>query len=235
MSMKHLGNTFDIHTGGIDHIPVHHTNEIAQSEGATGKPFVHYWLHSAFLTLNKEKMAKSTGNLFTLSELVEKGFDPLAFRYLNLLTHYRQSLEFSLEALTAAQNALDNLYDRVRQMEGKPKIGCAEFEQHFMDAINDDLNMPQAVAVMWELLKSDYPDHAKKKSLFVFDRVLGLDLERIANEKVTVPTAVTKLLTDREQARKSKDFAKADELRQQIEAAGFVIDDTPGGARVKRK
>ncbi|MFC1663417.1 cysteine--tRNA ligase, partial [Patescibacteria group bacterium] len=141
MSMKHLGENFDIHTGGIDHVPVHHTNEIAQSEGATGKKVVNYWLHNAFLTIDKEKMAKSTGNLHTLEQLEDIGYKPLAFRYLNLLAHYRQPLEFSLEALTAAQNALGNLYDRIRNMTGDPKIGCAEYEENFLKAINDDLNL----------------------------------------------------------------------------------------------
>lgn len=235
MSMKHLGQTFDIHTGGIDHIPVHHTNEIAQSEAATGKPFVHYWLHSAFLTLNQEKMAKSTGNLFTLSELVAKGFKPVAFRYLNLLTHYRQSLEFSLEALTAAQNALENLYERVRLLDVKPGKPSKVFIEKFQSAINDDLNAPQALAVMWELLKSKEDDATKKATLFAFDHVLGLGLKAASEQRISIPAEMQQLLEQREAARKAKDFAQADELRKQIEAAGFVIDDTPGGARVKRK
>lgn len=235
MSMKYLGEEFDIHTGGIDHIPIHHTNEIAQSEGTTGKRVVHYWLHSAFLTLNKEKMAKSAGNFFTLSELIEKGFSPLAFRYLNLLTHYRQSLEFSLDALTAAQNALENLSERVRLMDGKPKIGCAEFEQRFQGAINDDLNMPQALAVMWELLKSDYPDEAKKRSLFKFDKVLGLELEAVAKEKIDIPKEIQADINEREKARQQRDWQKADDLRKKIEIAGYYIKDTSKGPLIKKK
>ena len=139
MSMKALGETFDIHTGGVDHIPVHHTNEIAQSEGATGKQFVKYWVHNEFLLVDNGKMSKSLGNAYTLDDISAKGFSPLAFRYYCLGAHYRSKLNFTWEGMQASQTALDDLLGRVAAMEGDAKIGCAEYEQKFFEAIDNDL------------------------------------------------------------------------------------------------
>ncbi len=231
MAMEYLGETFDLHTGGVDHIPVHHTNEIAQAEAATGRPFVRYWLHGAFLRLETSRMGKSEGNFVTLPSLVAQGYAPLAFRYLLLLTHYRKPLTFSTAALTAAQNAFHALQDRVRQMP-PPRVGCAAFEEQFMDAVNDDLNMPKAVAVLWDMLKSDYPDHAKHQSLLQFDRVLGLKLNAVPT--IDVPDDIARLVAEREEARRSNDFMKADALRDTIEQKGFSVEDTERGPVVKR-
>jgi len=223
MSMKYLGEHFDIHCGGIDHIPVHHTNEIAQNEGATGKKSVNYWIHGDFLVLDKGKMAKSAGTFITLQTLIDEGFDPLAYRYLNLQTHYRQKLTFSFDSLRAAQNALYNLRDIISGY-GKPKGNSAEYESKFLEAINDDLNMPKALAVVWDLIKNqNIESSAKKKTLLKFDEVLGLNLNKVKKEEI--PAEVIKLAEKRQEARKNKDWGSADKLRGEIESKGYVVED----------
>lgn len=232
MSMKALGETFDIHTGGVDHIPVHHTNEIAQSEGATGKQFVKYWVHNEFLLVDDGKMAKSLGNVYTLDDLRDKGFSPLAFRYYCLGTHYRSKLNFTWEGLQASQTALDDLLTRTAAMTEPAKIGCAEYEQKFFEAVENDLNTPQALAVVWGLLKSDYPDHAKKASLLKMDEVLGLGLAQAKAEAVDVPVDVQVLIDERAEARLAKDWKKSDALRKKIEDSGFSVKDTADGQQL---
>lgn len=232
MAMEYLGDTIDIHTGGVDHISIHHTNEIAQSEAASGKQFVRFWVHHEFLLVDGEKMSKSKKNFYRIDEVTAKGFDPLALRYLFLTAHYRDKLNFTWESLQAAQNALNNLRDIVRDWE-EPKIGCAQFEQDFMESINNDLNMPQAVAVMWELIKSDYPTSAKAKTILLMDKVLSLGLEEILGKKIEIPANVMKLVKERENARKSGDFKKSDELRKEIKNSGFLIEDTTSGPKLK--
>ncbi|MDP3964651.1 MAG: cysteine--tRNA ligase [bacterium] len=234
MSMKELGETIDIHAGGIDHIPVHHTNEIAQSEAATGKKFVNYWLHGEFLLIDKGRMGKSEGNLITLETLKEKGFSPLAYRYFVLQAHYRTKLNFSWEAIEAAQSALDRLCERVSEL-GKPIIGCAEYEQKFLDAINDDLNTPQALAVVWDMLKSDNPPAAKQQSIQKFDRVLGLGLDNVIHRPTLIPKTVQKLVSEREEARANNEWEEADRLRDKIEKAGFDVEDTAEGSKLKKQ
>lgn len=233
MSMKALGESFDIHTGGVDHIPVHHTNEIAQSQGATGKPFVKYWLHGEFLQIDGGKMAKSAGNFYTLDILKEKGFSPMAYRYLVLGAHYRTKLNFTFEALKASQNAYEELVNQVANMADKPKIGCGEIENKFFEAIDNDLNTAQALAVMWEMLKSQNPDSAKKASLFKMDEILGLGLKEI--KSIKIPKIIQKLVEARETARKNKNFKLSDELRSQIFDKGFQVDDTESGPIIKLK
>lgn len=232
MSMKALGETFDIHTGGVDHIPVHHTNEIAQSEGATGKQFVKYWVHNEFLLVDDGKMAKSLGNAYTLDDIRDKGFSPLAFRYYCLGTHYRSKLNFTWEGMQASQTALDDLIARVAVMTEPAKIGCAEYEQKFFEAVENDLNTPQALAVVWGLLKSDYPDPAKKASLLKMDEVLGLGLAGARVEEIDVPVDVQVLLDERQESRLAKDWKKSDVLREKIEGAGFSVKDTDQGQEV---
>ncbi len=231
MSMKYLGETFDLHTGGVDHIQIHHTNEIAQSEAATGKKFVNYWLEGEHLLVNGEKMSKSLNNYYRIANIEEKGFDPLAFRYLVLTAHYSTRLNFTWESLQAAETALKNLYREVSSYS-EAKIGCAEFEQQFLEAINNDLDTPKAIAVMWDLVKSDYPDSAKLQSLLKFDQVLGLGLENIV--KQSAPSEVDDLVKQREKARVEKDFAKSDELRKQIADKGFEVVDTEDGPKLKK-
>ncbi len=230
MSMKYLGESFDIHVGGIDLASTHHPNEIAQAEAATGKPFVRYWVHGAFILADSKRMSKSLGNNYTVSDVVKKGFDPLSLRYLYLQTHYRQEMNFTFEALQSAQTALNRLRETVSTFDS-PKIGCAEFEQKFLDVINNDLNMPEALAVVWELLKSDYPTHAKAESLFKFDSVLGLNLTKkseVRSQKSEVPAEVMKLVEEREELRKNKRFHLADQLRNKIKKLGYDVQDTDG-------
>lgn len=227
MSMKALGPHFDIHTGGIDHIPVHHTNEIAQSEAASGKKFVNYWVHHAFLLVDGQKMSKSLGNYITVQDVEKKGFDPVALRYLYLQTHYRQEMNFTWEALEGSQKALERLRLIVSEYE-PPKVGCAEYEERFNDAINNDLNMPEALAIVHELIKSDYPGHAKAESLKKFDEILGLDLFKETSKKqqeIRIPDNVQKLIKEREELRKQKRFHLADQLRNKIKKIGWEVHD----------
>lgn len=238
MSMKYLGPQFDIHCGGIDHVPVHHTNEIAQSEAATGKkPWVTYWLHGEFLVFNDEKMAKSGKNFITLTALKDRGISPIAYRYFLLQTHYRKPLTFSCDALAAAQIGLERLYKTILNWgDIRPRIGCAEFEATFMDALNDDLNTPKAIAVVSKLLKSDYPPHAKKASLMRFEEILGLRLaDPPAKETTAIPDDVQTLVTKREAARAQKDWAASDRLREEIAARGFQVEDTAADPRITKK
>ncbi len=230
MSMKYLGKTFDIHCGGIDHIPVHHTNEIAQSEAATGRPLAKYWLHGEFLIINDQRMGKSEGNLITLASLKEKGPMPLAYRYFTYLAHYRSPLNLSLTALEGAQKAWENLQAKAAMLPAA-RGACAEFEEKFLQAVNDDLNMPQALAIVWQMLKSDCPEAAKKASLIKFDKVLALGLKNI--KPLKVPANVKKLLAERELARQNKNWQRADELREVIAQQGFKVDDTEAGPVVK--
>ncbi len=236
MSQSILGNKIDLHLGGADLIFPHHENEIAQSEAKTGeKPFVKYWVHGAHILVNGKKMSKSLHNFFTLSELEEQEYDPLALRYLYLQTHYRQEMNFTFEALEGAQNALKKLYDEVSSWD-EPKIGCAEFEERFLEAINDDLNMPRALAVTWELVKSAYPTSAKAESLFKFDKILGLNLAE-AKKKLRaedVPEDVRKLLEEREQLRKQRRFHLADQIRGKIKKLGYDVEDKQGKTEIKR-
>ena len=193
MSMEYLGDSLDIHTGGIDHIPVHHTNEIAQSEAATGKPFVRFWVHHNFLIVDGEKMSKSLKNFYRFEEIVQKGFDPLALRYLFLTAHYRDKLNFTWESLQAAQNTLNKLKEEIRAWE-QPKGDVGQFWQRFLEAANNDLNMPQAVAVMHEMISSSSPTYSKAKTLLEMDKILGLGLDKYLGVTVEIPKPTEKLM-----------------------------------------
>ncbi len=241
MAMNTLGDTVDIHCGGIDHVAVHHTNEIAQSEAATEKQFVRYWLHGEFLTIAQNKMAKSGGNFLTLENIKTKGINPLAYRYLCLGAHYRSPLSFSWESLTAAQEGLNNLYDKMAELQ-KPLIpmrlskepeSAGVYRQKFLSVINDDLNTAQGLAVVWEVIKSNLDDASKRDLLIWFDEVLGLRLSDI--KTITIPTKVNKLVKDREKARVEQEWTKADNLRREIEKFGFKVEDSDTGPQVKIK
>jgi len=230
MSMKYLGEHFDIHTGGIDHIPIHHTNEIAQSEAATGKTFVNYWLHGEFLTSQGGKISKSKGGLFTLSELTEKGFKPLAYRYLLLTAHYRTPLNFSLQSLQEAQNGYERLKNVISEIKDDKKTDkkyLAEFEK----AIDNDLDMPKALSILWKLVR-DKNAQGKINAIKEMDKVLGLDL--LKKEEIKIPKNIQELIAEREKARKNKDFKKSDELRERIKTLGYTIEDTSDGPKVKK-
>jgi len=236
MSMQALGDTIDIHTGGIDHINIHHSNEIAQSECATGQQFVRYWVHHNFLVVGGEKMSKSLGNFYTVQDLEKKGYDPLSLRYLYLQTHYRQEMNFTWEALDAAQTAYNRLLTEVLSLTSlSSNIGCAEFEQNFLDAVNDDMNMSKALSIVWELLKSSYPDSAKRASLSKMDKILGLELFTNKKEEIYVPDIVQNYVKERETFRKAGDWETSDEIRKKIEDLGFLIEDSKEGSRVIKK
>ncbi|MGB9676902.1 MAG: cysteine--tRNA ligase [Candidatus Bathyarchaeales archaeon] len=241
MSMKYLGENFDIHCGGIDHIPIHHTNEIAQAEAATGKRLANYWLHGAFLVFGKSlRMAKSAGEIITVKNLVEDGYDPLAFRYLCLTAHYRSELVFTWESLSAAQKALFTLREHMRRFKENSKgeggvkgnVKADEYRRAFLEAVNDDLNMPKALTVVWKLVREekDLSDGEKYGLLLEFDRVLALDLEK---EEVLekLPEKAEILIQRREEARKAKDWATADRIREQLRAMGVIVEDTPQGVK----
>lgn len=242
MSSKYMGEQFDIHTGGEDHIPVHHTNEIAQSESAFGKkPWVKYWLHGAFLTFKGEKVSKSKGGLFTISELEEKGFEPLSYRYFCLTAHYRKPLAFSLEALGGAQNSYHNLKNKILELleekdQTKTNLNkLKRYEEKFNKEVNNDLNMPKALAVLWIMLKDKKINAKDKYKLSLkFDEVLGLNIKELKKEESEISEEIKTLVKEREEARKKKDWAKADEIRAKLKEKGIILEDTPEGVRWKK-
>ena len=239
MSVKYLGERFDIHTGGKEHIPVHHTNEIAQAYGAFGHPTANFWLHNDWLTFKGEKLSKSSGKMILVTDLIEKGFNPLAFRYLVMTSHYRSGLEFSWESLASAQSALNRLYENVsilRRKTGIIPVSEGEWQEKFIQAISDDLNMPQAIAVVWEMLKKESSDQVKYSLLLDWDRVLGLDLNHPKTYNIREPNEEVKnLVEERERLRKEKRWEEADDLRKKIEKKGWLLEDTAEGPKLKPK
>ncbi|MEK6886471.1 MAG: cysteine--tRNA ligase [Nanoarchaeota archaeon] len=237
MSSKYLGQQFDIHTGGEDHIPIHHTNEIAQSESAFNKiPWVKFWMHGAFLMFRGEKVSKSKGGLYTITELEELTYNPLDFRYMCLLTHYRKPLEFSIESLNSAKNAFEHLKNKILELkkERTSKESKSDYKEQFLEAIDDDLNIPKAIGISWEMLKDeDLGSKQKIEMLFDFDKVFGLSLNKVKEEKVEVLKEIQELINRREEARKNKDFKLADKIRDEIKKKGYFIEDRREGMKVK--
>lgn len=239
ISTSFLGQPFDIHTGGIDHIPVHHTNEIAQSEGAYGKPLAKYWMHSEFLVIDAKRMGKSVGNFITLEDLKKKGFKPLAYRYFILGAHYRKKLNFTWGGLGAAASALDKLYKEIESLKNlasktktvtsKDRKMVNEFLHRFKADIDDDLNTPRALSVLWGTFKNQTLSPRSKLSLiFQYDRILGLKLKN-ATKRAKIPLLVMKLVKERELCRVNKQFTQSDALREKIRVLGYGIEDTPQG------
>ncbi len=252
MSMKYLGESFDIHCGAEDHIRVHHTNEIAQSEAATGKPLAKYWIHGAFLKFGDAKMSKSASGFITLAALVEHGFSPLEFRFLLLQTHYHKPMKFVWESLHQAKSGLSRLYEFTERLRGVSGDGSfsplvkellSEAKKEFYKVINDDLNTPEALAVLFSLTthinklidehKFSKEDSVKTLELIErFDEVLGLDLAEIKEEKI--PEDVLAVAKEREEARTEKDWGKADDLRDKINELGYSVEDTSVGQKIKK-
>jgi len=229
MAMKYLGESFDIHCGGIDHIPVHHTNEIAQAEAATGKKFVNYWLHGNFLTLKGARMGKSKGNFLNLAEIKKKGFHPLDFRYLALTAHYRSPLLFSLNALKAAKIARQRLNNLFGNPARKPlKKQSFKFREAFSNAVNDDLNTPRALAVLWKNI-----NFLNLGDFLWADRILGLGLDKI--KKIKIPSEIAALAEKREEFRQKEKWKEADKLRQELASLGWLTEDLPAGPRLKKR
>jgi cysteinyl-tRNA synthetase len=254
MSIKYLGEQFDIHAGGIDHVPIHHTNEIAQSEAATGRhPWVNYWVHNEFLVLDRGKMSKSAGGFITLQSLIDEGYDPLDYRYFLLGGHYRTQLQFSWESLAGARNARKSLMDRVRALANKadslPKTDGAtlggkakDYLSAFDTALDDDLSTPRALAELWGLLKDTEVSPAEALAgASDMDRVLGLGLAEEAEkrgahsaEQQEQAGEIGALIAERAEAKKAKNFARADEIRNSLKDRGIVLEDGPGGTTWRR-
>jgi cysteinyl-tRNA synthetase len=248
MSIKYLGEIFDIHAGGIDHIPIHHTNEIAQSEAATGKsPWVNYWIHNEFLVMDKGKMSKSAGGFLTLQTLLDSGYDPLDYRYFLLGGHYRSQLQFSWEALDGAKNARKSMVDRLRFLHTQAGVipearstaesKAGQYLANFNKALCDDLSTPRALAELWGLLRDTSISPADALAVaFDMDEVLGLNLleearrdVRGSGEDPAIAAEIEGLIKERNAAKKAKDFARADEIRRGLKERGIILEDTPSG------
>ncbi len=243
MSMKYLGGSFDVHIGGEDLRSTHHPNEIAQSETVTGEKFVNHWVHVTFLKIKDKRMGKSLKNVYTISDIKAKGCDPIALRYLYLTAHYKDSLNFTWGSLESSQNALDKLKGHMAVFQSQKKRTSLSAEKqnklnvymkNFVDAVNDDLNTPKALAVLWEVVKSNVPSRDKYDLCINFDEVLGLGLGSVAALETKIPEDVAKLIKEREKLRIDGDFKAADKVRLKIENKGFQVADSEKGPNVKR-
>lgn len=232
MSAKYLGKFFDIHCGGEDHITVHHTNEIAQTQACFGTRLANFWMHGYFLQLDDERMSKSSGEFLRLQVLIDRGYDPLAYRFYNMSAHYRAKLNFAWDGLDSAAKSLDRLRSLVFDW-GAPGNVDEGFVNQFTAQINDDLNMPRAMAVTWELARCNLPKATKKATILHFDRILGFGLDKWQPKLEIIPDEIQSLVNDRQNARSEKRWVDADAIRDQIIQAGFEIEDTPQGSRIK--
>jgi cysteinyl-tRNA synthetase len=246
MSTKYLGETFDIHTGGKEHIPVHHTNEIAQGFGAFGHQTANYWLHNEWLSFDGQKMSKSGGNSILASDLIEKGFDPLSLRYLIMTTHYKTGLNFTWESLTGAKTAYFKLKEAVANLKketGEPptELDQKKFDENkkeFLECLADDLNIAKAIGLVWQIVKSKEIDAKTKLDLLLdFDKVLGLKLDEAegAPAEIEIPEEISELKKERDAARLEKNWQKSDELRGEIEREGYTLEDKNGESTIKKR
>jgi len=231
MSSKYLGNSFDIHTGGVDLIFPHHENEIAQSEAASGKKFVNYWMHNGWILVDNKKMSKSLGNFYKIKEVVDKGYSPLDLRYSYLTKNYREKFNFTWENLDASKKALQRLKNIAGELKDDGKTN-ANYLKRFEKAMDDDLNTSKALQVLWNLVR-DKKAFGKIKTIKRIDEVLGLDLFK--QEKIKIPSDINGLVKERERARENKDWEKADEIRDKINNLGYVLEDTEKGAIIIKK
>lgn len=247
MGRRFLGEEFDIHTGGVDHIPTHHENEIAQSKGATGKIPAHVWMHCEYLQVDGGKMSKSLGNTYTISQLQEKGISPLAFKLFCFTAHYRNKLNFTFEGAYGAQKALERLYDSyIKNANGVDDVDediIKEYGERFLAYINDDMNMPGAMSVVWEIARNAKKSIKFADLLLKFDKILGLDMKNAEKyllefkheESEELPEKIKALVEERKQARAEKNWAKSDEIRDRIISLGYSIKDTKDGIIVKKE
>ena len=237
MSRKYLGELFDIHTGGIDHIPIHHENEIAQSKGYSGHIPANWWMHCEFLLVDGGKMSKSLNNIYTLEDLKNKGFSPLDYKMFTFTSHYRNKLNFTWESLESAKTALFRLKDGYQKhAEGSEDVDDSvinEYETKFHEAINDDLNMPQAMSVVWDVIKNPIKSKKFAELLRKFDQVLGVKIDE--KEEIELPKEIEDIIEERKQARTDKDCNKSDELRDKLFDLGYVVKDTKNGMEVTLK
>jgi cysteinyl-tRNA synthetase len=238
MSTKYLGETFDIHTGGKEHIAIHHTNEIAQGYGAFGHQTARYWIHNEWMLLDGKKISKSLGNSILVTDLIAKGFDPLALRYLILTTHYKTGLNFTWESLSGAQTAYHKLRDFVQDHKTTDPYDihnpvAVQYEQAFVDCITDDLNIAKAIGLAWTIVKSkEIPDTIKYHLITRFDRVLGLNLN-VETTVAPLPEHIVDVISRRDTARAQKDWILSDALRIELENAGYSVSDTQDGTKVQ--
>ena len=243
MGRKYLGEEFDIHTGGVDHIPTHHENEIAQSKGAFGKIPAKVWMHVEFLQVDGGKMSKSLGNVYTISQLQEKGIEPLAYKLFCYTAHYRTKLNFTFEGASSSQKALNRLRESyIKHKNGNEEISDEEinaYKAKFLDAINDDLNMPLAMSIVWEIARNEKKSTKLSNLLDEFDKVLGLDLSNSEKyikeqENIEVPEEVLELVEERKKAREEKNWSLSDELRDKIKDKGYIVKDTKEGMTIEK-
>ena len=240
MGRKYLGEQFDIHTGGIDLIPTHHENEIAQSKGTCGKVPARFWLHGEYLLIDGGKMSKSLGNVYLIKDFIERGYDPIVYKLFSYSSHYKNKLNFTWEGIESASKSLERLKNGYKaHLEGKDEITeniVKEYEERFHKAINDDLNMPSAMGVVWEVVRNEKKSPKLAKLLLKFDTVLGLKIdEETSKEKTDIPEEILELVQERQEARNNKDWAKSDELRELINEKGYDIKDTKEGRETKKK
>ncbi len=239
MGRKYLGDVFDIHTGGVDHIPVHHENELAQSEALLGKPAVNYWMHGEFMMVNNGKMSKSLGNTYTVDNLKEKGYDPLAFRYMCLNAHYRNKLNFTWEVMQSAQVSYDRFIEEVQAhkngTENVEESVINGFLSDFEDAVNDDLNIPKALGIAWNAVRYGKKSQQIYDLLTKMNRIFGFDLDKqkTQSNEPEISDDVRKLVKERQQARKDKNWKRSDEIRDALKAMGIVVEDTAEGPKIK--
>lgn len=237
MGYKYLGDHFDIHTGGVDHIPIHHENEIAQSKGFSGKIPANYWMHVEFLQINGGKMSKSLNNLYTLKDLEEKGYEPLVYRMFNYTSNYRAQINFTFEAMDSAKIALNRLREGyLKHKEGTDDVSddeIAEYEARFLEGINDDLNMPVAMSVVWDIIKNPKKSKKLQNLLLKFDEVLGLDLKNYKKTENTLPEEVQELVNKRNKARQNKDWTESDRIRDILIEKGYTVKDSKEGTIVE--
>jgi len=234
MSTKYLGETFDIHTGGIEHIGVHHTNEIAQGYGAFGHNTANYWMHNAWLMLKGgEKMSKSLGNGYTAGQLIEMGYDPLAHKYLVLTSHYRKGLEFSFDSLDASQVALNKLRGLINEWVDGGQIN-ENYKKEFIELLSNDLSTSEALALVWKLIKDEsVKNEDKKATILDFDNVLALDLGKKIEEEI-IPEEIKKLVEERQEARNNKNWAESDKLREKIKSLGYLVEDLDNQCKIRK-
>ncbi len=239
MGKKYLGEQFDIHTGGVDLIPTHHENEIAQSKGCTGKIPARYWMHGEFLLINGGKMSKSLNNVYLVEDIIKKGYSPLAYKLFCFTSHYRNKLNFTWEGIDAADKSLTKLREAyAKHNEGNDLIEKEEIENYkekFLSAINDDLNMPVAMSVVWEVAKNTKKSKQLAELLLDFDKVLGLKIdEKIEESAEEIPTEIAELLEQRNVARANKDWTESDRLRDLIKEKGYIVKDSKEGATIEK-
>ncbi|MBP3707652.1 MAG: cysteine--tRNA ligase [Clostridia bacterium] len=238
MSNKYLGEQFDIHTGGVDHIPVHHENEIAQSKGYSGKIPANYWMHVEFLQVNGGKMSKSLKNLYTIEDLKQRGYEPAVYRMFNLGTHYKKQINFTFEAMDAAKIALNRLRDGyLKHKNGNDDVEASvikEYEQKFLEAINDDLNMPVAMSVVWDVIKNNSKSKKLAALIEKFDEVMGFDIKSYVPQVEELPEDIKKFVNERNEARANRNWAESDRLRDELISRGYSVKDGKEGTIVEK-